>query len=164
MIASTRVLIKYHKIMKEKGKFPTRLLIPDMNFTATFSKLGYLGIKKTLVKEKVNYAKITIVQASDTNKKLEEIRINIDEWTIISIDDINMYPPINLAKTKKEFKIILKGNHLFGQETNLTLLGPNMIHNLIHLYLFQRALLRIPRSGKEIIRVRSWWIKIGFLS
>ena len=64
MIASTRVLIKYHKIMKEKGKFPTRLVIHDMNFTATFSKLGYLGIKKTLVKEKVNYAKITIVQAS----------------------------------------------------------------------------------------------------
>ena len=39
-----KLLIKYHKIINEKGGFPTILVILATNFTAAFSKLGYLGI------------------------------------------------------------------------------------------------------------------------
>ena len=40
-----KILIKDHKTIDEKGEFPTRLVIPATNFSATFSKIGYLGIK-----------------------------------------------------------------------------------------------------------------------
>eukprot|EP00957_Ditylum_brightwellii_P211448 15366177-Ditylum_brightwellii.AAC.1 len=39
---------KDHKALEEDGSFPTRLVIPATNFTATSSKLGYLGIKQIL--------------------------------------------------------------------------------------------------------------------
>ena len=45
-IPSPKLLIKDHKTVNEKGEFPTRLLIPTTTFTAIFSKIGYLGIKK----------------------------------------------------------------------------------------------------------------------
>eukprot|EP00957_Ditylum_brightwellii_P058811 4458778-Ditylum_brightwellii.AAC.1 len=44
-IPQSQLLAKDHKPPKEDGSFPTRLMIPATNFTATFSKLGYLGIK-----------------------------------------------------------------------------------------------------------------------
>ena len=45
-IPASKLLIKDHKKINEKGKFPTRLVIPTTNFTATFSKISYLGIKR----------------------------------------------------------------------------------------------------------------------
>ena len=64
-ILSPKLLIKYHKKINKKGEFPTRLVILETNFTATFSKIGYLGIKIMLDKAKVNYSRVSIVQASD---------------------------------------------------------------------------------------------------
>ena len=52
---SPKLLIKDHKTVNEKGEFTTRLVIPATNFTATFSNIGYLGIKRYLDKVKVNY-------------------------------------------------------------------------------------------------------------
>ena len=49
-----KLLIKDHKTINKKGRFPESLVIPAMNFTATFSKIGYLGIKRLLDKVKVN--------------------------------------------------------------------------------------------------------------
>ena len=49
-IPSPKILIKDHKTINEKGEFPTMLVIPAMNFTATLSKIGYLGIKRCLDK------------------------------------------------------------------------------------------------------------------
>ena len=66
--------------------------IPATNFTATFSKIGYLGIKRYLDKVKVNYSQNSIVQASDLKEILEELRLNREEVTITSVDAINMYP------------------------------------------------------------------------
>ena len=54
-IPSPKPFIKYHKTINEKGEFPTRLVIPAKNFTATFSKIGYLGIKRCLDKGKARY-------------------------------------------------------------------------------------------------------------
>ena len=52
-IPSPKLLIKDHKTISEKREFPTRLVIPATNFTATFSNIGYLGIKRCLDKVKV---------------------------------------------------------------------------------------------------------------
>ena len=45
----------------------------------TFSKVGYLGIKHMIEKEKLNYSQVTIVQVSDLKNKVEETRIKRDE-------------------------------------------------------------------------------------
>ena len=67
-----KLLIKDHKKINENGEFPTRLVIPAKNFTATFSKISYLGIKRCPDKGKVNYSRNSIVQASDLKETLEE--------------------------------------------------------------------------------------------
>ena len=96
-ILSPKLLIKYHKAINKNGEFPTRLVIPATNFTATFSKIGYLGIKRCLDKGKVNYSRNSIVQASDLKETLEELGLRKEEVTIASVDAINMYPSIKLA-------------------------------------------------------------------
>ena len=63
-IPSPKLLIKDHKTVNEKGEFPTRLLIPTTTFTATFSEIGYLGIKRCLDKVRVNYSRDSIFRAS----------------------------------------------------------------------------------------------------
>ena len=70
-IPSTTILIKYHKTTNEKGESPTRLVIPATKFTAAFSKISYLGIKRCLVKGKVNYSRVSIVQASNLKERIE---------------------------------------------------------------------------------------------
>ena len=57
--------------------------------------------KKLLDKVKENYSHVTISQTSDLKEKLEEIGIERYEVTIASIDAINMYPSIKIAKIKK---------------------------------------------------------------
>ena len=54
-IPSPRLLIKVHNTTNKKGELPTRLATPATKFTATFSKIGYLGIKRMLDKAKVKY-------------------------------------------------------------------------------------------------------------
>ena len=77
-ILSPKLRIKDHKTINKKGGFPTRLVIPATNFTATFSKIGYLDIKRCLDKGKVNYSRDSIVQASDLKERLEELGLKIE--------------------------------------------------------------------------------------
>ena len=63
-ILSPEILIKYHKKINAKGGLPTRLVISATNFTATFSKIIYIGIKRVLDKAKVKYSRVSIVQES----------------------------------------------------------------------------------------------------
>ena len=77
------------------------MVIPATNFTATFSKIGYLGIKRCLEKGKSNYSRYSIVQASDLKERLEELGVKIEEVTIVSVNVINMYPSIKLATIRK---------------------------------------------------------------
>ena len=60
----SKLLIKDNKKINNKGEFPNRLVIPEKNFTATFSKIGYIGITKMLGKGKMNYSHVSIFQAS----------------------------------------------------------------------------------------------------
>eukprot|EP00957_Ditylum_brightwellii_P049873 3781018-Ditylum_brightwellii.AAC.1 len=47
-ISQPQLLVKDHKEPNKEGSSPTRMVIPATNFTTTFSKLGYLGIKHIL--------------------------------------------------------------------------------------------------------------------
>ena len=89
-ISSPKSYIKYHKINNKKGEFPIRLVIPAKTFTATFSKIDYLRIKRMLDKGKVNYSHVSIVQASYLKERLEKLKINRGKVTIASVDAINM--------------------------------------------------------------------------
>ena len=100
-ILSPKLLIKDHKTINENGEFPTRLVIPVTNFTATFSKIGYLGIKRCLDKGKLNYSRNSIVQAFDLKETFVELVLKKEEAKIASVDAINMYPSIKLATIKK---------------------------------------------------------------
>ena len=71
VIPSPKLLIKDHKTINEKGEFIIRLVLPATNFTATFSKLGYLGISRILDKAKVNYSRVSIIQSYDLKEMLE---------------------------------------------------------------------------------------------
>ena len=62
-IPTPKLLIKDHKKPNKNGKFPTRLVIPAINFAATFAKVGYLGLKAILGNHQVKYKKYTITQA-----------------------------------------------------------------------------------------------------
>eukprot|EP00957_Ditylum_brightwellii_P136982 10445829-Ditylum_brightwellii.AAC.2 len=53
-IPEPQLLLKNHKKLKN-GTYPTFLIIPSLNFAATFSKIGYLEIKHVLDTNKVNY-------------------------------------------------------------------------------------------------------------
>ena len=44
-IPTPKILIKYHKKLTSMGELPTRLVIPATNFSATFAKVGYLGLR-----------------------------------------------------------------------------------------------------------------------
>ena len=84
-IPTPKLLIKDHKKMSNMGKFPTRLVIPATNFSATFAKFGYLGVKKILEKNEINYTKFTIVQASQVKEEWEIKKWKRDEAKISSI-------------------------------------------------------------------------------
>ena len=54
-------MIKDNKKLTSIGEFPTRLVIPAINFSVSFAKVGYLGMKNILEKNEINYTKFTIV-------------------------------------------------------------------------------------------------------
>ncbi len=56
-IPSPKLLIKDHKEINDDGNYLTRLGVPATNFTAAFSKLGYIGIKKIIDGAGIDYTK-----------------------------------------------------------------------------------------------------------
>ena len=54
-IPTPKLLIKDHKNANTNGKFPTSMVIPTTNFTATFSKVVYIGLKAVLDNHQVDY-------------------------------------------------------------------------------------------------------------
>eukprot|EP00957_Ditylum_brightwellii_P077623 5899262-Ditylum_brightwellii.AAC.1 len=100
-ILQSQLLVKDHKEPEEDGSFPTRLVIPATNFTATFSKLGYLGIKQILYDNEVNYSRFTIIQASDIKERLEDLAVQRRDVTMMSLDVENMYPSVRLKLIQK---------------------------------------------------------------
>ena len=75
-ILSPKLLVKYNKKINDKGEFPTRLVIPAEKFAAAFSKIGYIRIKRLPDKGKVNYLRVSIVQAYNLKEISEELELN----------------------------------------------------------------------------------------
>ena len=117
-ILSPKLLIKDHNTSNKKWGFPTRLVIPVKNFTTTFSKIGYLWIKRMLDKVIVNYSRISIVQASERKERLEELKVKRDEVIIGSVDAIIMYPSIKLLTIRKEVRFLARTFTAATKKTN----------------------------------------------
>ena len=92
VIPTPKILINDHKKLTSMGELPTRLVIPATYFSATFAKVGYLGLKNILEKNEINYTKFTIVQASQVKEEWEILNWKRDKVTIASIDAVAMYP------------------------------------------------------------------------
>ena len=108
-IPTLKLLVKDHKKLDREGNLFTRLVVPAPNFTAAFPKIVYIGIKKVFDKEKINYSRRTIIQASDLKIVLESMTLNNNEVTTISLDIEAMYPLITF-KTVKNPSICLPIN------------------------------------------------------
>ena len=67
------------------------------NFTAAFSKVCSLGIKKNFDDNDINYNRFTVVQALDLKASLELLNIKRKEVTIVSIDAVEMYRQSNTS-------------------------------------------------------------------
>eukprot|EP00957_Ditylum_brightwellii_P154959 11795097-Ditylum_brightwellii.AAC.1 len=76
------------------------------NFTAIFSKIGYMGIKWGLDKHKVEYMKHTIIQSLDLKRKLEKLGLKGKEVALMLLDIVNMYPYVRVKLIKKELQRI----------------------------------------------------------
>ena len=63
-----QLLVKDHKKKDENGDFPTRWVVPAKNFTAGFPHVDQRGIKEILDRNKIDYTKKTIIQASGQMK------------------------------------------------------------------------------------------------
>ena len=83
------------------GEFPTRLVIPEKQLTATSAKVGYLGLKNIFEQNEINYTKLTIFQASHVKEEWEILNCKRNEVTIASIDSVAMYPSIKFHLVKK---------------------------------------------------------------
>ena len=137
-IPTPKLLINDHK-QKKNGHFPTCLVIPATNFTATFSKLGYLALKNILDSNNIQYNKYTITQASDLKEKLTKLKLNRKKSTIASLDIEKMY-------TSVRFSIIKKAITYYT--SNLNPREKNMIHNYLKMINFRMALCLITFNGK----------------
>eukprot|EP00957_Ditylum_brightwellii_P159522 12142954-Ditylum_brightwellii.AAC.1 len=100
-IPEPQLLIKDHK--KRKGdNFPTYLECPATNVAATFSKIGYMSIKKILDDNNIDYSKFTITQAFDLKTKLESLKLKKPHVMIMSFNIVNMYPSTHPSLIKKD--------------------------------------------------------------
>ena len=93
-IPTPKLLIKDHTNPNTNDKFPTRLVIPATNFTATFVKVGYLGLNSIIDNHQVDYRKYTITQPSQVKEYWEKLEWKIEKLTIVSIDAVATYPSI----------------------------------------------------------------------
>ena len=99
-----KLLIKDHKKQNKEGEYPTRLIVAATNFTAAFSKLGYLGIKSIFEKINIVFDKLMIIQASDLKNELEKLGLKEATITIFSLDAVDMYPLIKYHLVEKAIK------------------------------------------------------------
>ena len=67
-IPTPKLLNKDHKKLTIKGDFPTIIVILEKKVSATFAKMGYLGLKNILEMNDIYDARFTIVQASQVKE------------------------------------------------------------------------------------------------
>jgi hypothetical protein len=109
-IPSPKLLIKDHIEINDYKNYQTWLVVPATNFTTTFSKLGYIGIKKN--------SKKTIVQASHLKTQIESLGIRRDKHMIFSLDIEAFYPSVTYGLVKRviDFSPDLWGGEREGKD------------------------------------------------
>ena len=85
-----------------EGEFPTHILVPATKFTQAFPKIGYQGIGKVFDRDKVDYIKRTIVQATDLKEALDSLKPNKLANTLYSLNIDPMYPSVKYNLVEKE--------------------------------------------------------------
>ena len=137
-ILSPKTLIKDHKTINEKEEFPNRLVIPATNFTGTFSKIGYLGIKRCLEKEKSEIFTRFHCPGLQPEGKTRTTRVK-ERRGNNRISGCNKHVPIDKNCDNKEGgEIFCKKTHQRDQEDNQPLLGPHPLRDDIHPHLLRR--------------------------
>jgi len=97
---SPKLSIKDHKNPDNEGNFPTRLAVPATNFTSAFPKTDYLGIKRILDDNKVDYLSKTIIQSSDVKENLENQGTTCNNSTTASTVAEDFYPSARLKPVR----------------------------------------------------------------
>ena len=138
-IPNPKVLIKDHK-EKVNGNFPTRLIILPTNFTATFSKVGYLGLKPILNNNETNYNCFTVTRASNLKSNPEKLKITRENSTLASLHKEKVYPSIR-------FSIIQKAVTYYTSHLPTT--TKNKIRTCLKMIKFSMASCLIFFSGKH---------------
>ena len=57
----------------------------------------------------MNYSHITIVHVSEPKERLEKLEIKRDRVTISTVDNVNMYPSIEIATTREVLRFFSRG-------------------------------------------------------
>ena len=108
-VPTIQLLIKDHKKESdENGNYFTRLVVPAKNFTAAFPHVGQQGINKIIEKNKIDYSRKSIIQASDLKQQLEIPNIRNSKHTVISIDAEKMFPSIKFGQIQKAVNYFLR--------------------------------------------------------
>lgn len=81
----SNLIIKDNKKMNKEGDFPSRLIVPVNNFTSTFPKLGYLGIRRKFDSNQVKYETNTMPQDSNLKEELETLQLKKKDITITNL-------------------------------------------------------------------------------
>jgi hypothetical protein len=108
-VSIPKILVKDHKKPDSNGNYPTHFVCPATNFTAGFAKLGYNGIEKIFMDNKVIFGTRNIIQASDLKSKLESLHLTSNNATIASIDAEAMYPSIKYSLIEKAVHYYAEG-------------------------------------------------------
>eukprot|EP00957_Ditylum_brightwellii_P117498 8961341-Ditylum_brightwellii.AAC.1 len=125
-IPQPQLLIKDHKEPEANSEYPTHLVIPVTNFTATFSKVGFMAIQKVLDKNNANYNRFTIVQSLDLKEKLEKLGLTKDDVILMSLDINNMYPLVRAKLIKKALEFY--SQNLSEEDKQKIKLGMEVAH------------------------------------
>ena len=104
-IPTPKILIKDHKKLTSMGDFPTRLMIPEISFSATFAKVGYLGLKKMLEKNDTNYTELTIFQAIAGKGRMGEFELE-NKWGKNCINRCSSNVPFDKISSSEERNFI----------------------------------------------------------
>ena len=134
LIPAPKLIRKYHKKPIINGEFQTNMVIQGINFTATFTKVGYLGIRALIYIHLVDYYQ-NIQKISQANQCWGKLNRKIEKVKTISIYVVAMYPLINFLLVKKQI-LLQKNSPKHGTlkiYLSLNLIGFDMIPLIINL-------------------------------
>jgi hypothetical protein len=109
---SPTLLVKDHEKKNKWGRVPTRLVIPAMNFTSAFPKLGYLRIKKVFDDANIDHVKKTIAQASHAKSALETWNMKKSTHDVFSLDIESFYPLVTCAPVEIAINCFVENSNM----------------------------------------------------